>query len=314
MSCTKDLDITLPATQPQLVLNGILNPDSIVRISLTTTLPPNSSSTDFPVVDNATIRLYEDAQLLGNLLFKDSLYTLDYHPKAGSEYTIEAEVPGYEIVSATDRMPHLLNAQACVSNNPPSTGFSYLWFEVTLEDHPEEDNFYWLDILVTKYPYRRCRFIGDDFVCPEPDGTTMYTEKLLHLHSFSTIPDNFNASIDNTMNGVTDYDGTIRIDGSALNGESISLSMTSNSDPMFQYGALGRLDENQYAEIQVLNASQHYDRYLKSSWIYFLNNDYFYEPNPFSETTQIYSNVKNGTGIFAAYNSAHIRATQNRCE
>lgn len=314
LSCTKELDIALPAAQPQLVLNGILHPDSTIRVSLTTTLPPNPPSTDFPVVNNATIRLYEDEQLVGNLLFQDSLYTLDYHPKAGSEYTIEAEVPGYKMVSATDQMPRLLNAQACVSKNPPTTGFSYLWFEVTVEDHPEEANFYWLDLTVTKYPYRRCRYIGDEMICPGPDSATIQTEKPFHLHSFSTVPDKFNATVDNTSGGVTDYDGYIRIDDTALNGESIALSMTSNSDPMFQQSWLGHLDENQYVEIQILNASQHYDRYLKLSWMYFLDNDYFYEPNPFSETTQIYSNVKNGTGIFAAYNSAHIRATQNQCE
>ena len=312
-ACTKELDIALPVTPSQLVLNGLLHPDSTIRISLTTTLPSSVSSTDFPVVNNATVRLYEDGELLSNLTFQDSVYVLDYRPKPGEEYAVEVEVPGFEVVSATDRMPYSLEVEVCLLKESPSE-FNYLWFEATMTDHPGKSNYYWFDIAVSDYSVFNCAYFReeDTLICNN-DASTLYVENMAFLHSYSTVPDNFNAYVDNTTEGITEYDRYIRVDDNTLNGKRITLEMTSQYDPMFQYGELSRLDSNQTAVLQITNASQHYDRYLKSSVIYFLNNDYFYGPNPFSETTQIYSNVENGTGIFAAYNSVSIAVEDHPC-
>ncbi|MEQ9443748.1 MAG: DUF4249 domain-containing protein [Cyclobacteriaceae bacterium] len=315
VACTREIDLLLPVSSPQLVLNGLLHPDSTIQISLTTTIPVAADSTDFPLVDNATVRLYEDDDLVGGLVFQDSLYTLDYYPKAGSKYTVQADVPGFETVSATDRMPYLLDAQACTLQESPN-GSPYFWFKTTVHDHPLESNFYWLYIVITNYGDRVCEYFPDrnpSFVCIG-DSSTLFTQKAEFLHSYSILPDKFNAAVDNTDGGGTIYDGYIRVDDNVLNGETFSLEMTLDGYPMFRYEDLNPLDSNQTVQLKIANTSRHYDRYLKSSWIYFLNNDYFYEPNPFSETTQIYSNVENGTGIFAAYNSLSIDLQDYPCE
>ncbi len=105
LACTKELDLPLPAQEEELVLNGLLHPDRTIQISLTTTLPSYTNITNFPVVDNAVVALYEDDTLVGNLTFRDSLYAIDYYPKVGRTYTIEAAAVGYPTVRATDAIP-----------------------------------------------------------------------------------------------------------------------------------------------------------------------------------------------------------------
>ena len=54
---------------------------------------------------------------------------------------------------------------------------------------------------------------------------------------------------------------------------------------------------NQYRAKHILNASEHYDKYIKTSILSRLNES---SDLPFSEPVQIYSNIENGFGIFGA--------------
>ena len=143
-ACTQELDIALPTAPSQLVLNSLLHPDSTIQVSLTTTFPSSVNSTDFPVVDNATVRLYENDESLGELTFQDSVYVLDYFPKVGKEYKIEAEAQGYTTVRASDVVPNPPNVEICFREDIEDRYQSRSGIlEIVIYDPPTENNFYW---------------------------------------------------------------------------------------------------------------------------------------------------------------------------
>ena len=285
-SCTKDLDLAWPTKSPQLVLNGILHPDSTIQVSLSTTIPLTPKSTDFPIVDNATISLYEDDELLGDLIFRDSAYVLDYYPKAGSEYTIKVEAPGYLTVRASDVMPESPTIDICYREDTARLyPFSDAIINLAIDDPEQQANYYWLNIINTYPEYPRCsfkpdsvvwengehhRFQFDTIVCEDNGPPTFQKFKAYYYQSFSPLPDRFNGFIDNSTNGVTVYEGMIRVEDATVNGETIAFDLA------VEDGAAGRYEDLQrYPRIHdqlavvatVFSASSHYDRYLKSSII-----------------------------------------------
>jgi len=307
-SCTQELDMPFPQGEEQLVLNSILHPDSTIKVSLTKTLPLETTDHVFPLVDNATISLYEDGTLIGRPALKDSVYVLDYLPKESKKYSIEIVVPGFEILKAHDTMPKDVAASVCIAPDDRYV-FNNANIYITIEDPIKDVNSYWL--------YTTSYHIKDKEGCFDPfdeDCYELYYGNDGYYYSFSSVPDRFNAYIDNVAGGVTSYDYFVRVEDSGIDGEAIifeiasSISNNNTSSP----DVLPR-------KLHIINASQHYDRFLKSSVLYVLNrSNYSYDEDfaftPFAEIIQTYSNIEHGTGIFAAYNSVSIPYDNFRCE
>ena len=312
LSCTKEIDFPLPSQENELVLNGLLHPDHAIQISLTTTLPLSTGGSNFPLVDNAIVKLYENDAMVGSLTFQDSIYTVDYRPKVGHTYTVEAAVPGYPIVRASDKVPPPPEVAICFRED---TAGIYMYansiLDINIADPPTETNAYWLETFSSYYTNRVCSLGEDGYTtCEETDQLRLVETKGTYYESFSTIPDRFNSFVDNTSGGVTAYDLYVRIDDATLDGEIISFNIALRSD----YNSLSAspLDSASF-QLNVLSSSRAYDRYLKSSVTHYLAFEFFEDPNPFAEPVKIYSNVENGTGIFAAYNSTTLEIREFPC-
>ena len=127
--------------------------------------------------------------------------------------------------------------------------------------------------------------------------------------------DRFNGSYDN-LEGAYAYDYFLRFDDLSFQNKTRTL------ETAFSYGpfcnGVKSLDDfkadDEAIFVNLINASPHFDPYLKSSLLYFRNigyGDLAGEPDafaikPFVETVLIYSNIQNGIGIFAAYNSTRV--------
>jgi hypothetical protein len=332
-SCTQELDLPFPQDKEQLVLNSILHPDSTIKISLTKTLPLGTTGSEFPIVDNAEIRLYEEDVLIGEPEFQDSIYILDYRPLAGKEYSIEVEVPGFATLKALDVMPGQANVSICFEED--SLGrYDFSAFDILnvyIEDKADEENAYWIDQLRT-YPERPCRFKQDSvawngtefitfefdtIVCPDGGEPLFRKSQASNFVTFSTVPDRFNAYIDNLWDGVSYFRYYMRIEDSQHNGGLISFEMGigNHDDYLTKYQDI---HDSLTQQIIVKSASRHYDRYLKSSVTHLLslNNygDEDFDIMPFAEIVQTYSNVENGAGIFAAYNSTTFEVGDYPCD
>jgi hypothetical protein len=333
VSCTQELDLPFPQGKEQLVLNSFLHPDSIIKVSLTKSLPLGTSGSDFPVVDDAEIRLYENDVMIGEPKLQDSVYVLDYQPQIGHTYRVTAEVPGFNTLMAEDVVPEPAVVSVCNKEDTINRySFSPFVLKINIEDHSSVKDYYWLETEMT-YPLPPCRVMldsayfddiekkwvvvaVDSIVCEGESPLIFGKRRHTYYRSFSAIPDRFNARVDNTRGGITEYDFYVRLDDTNYDGKSISLELANGSDPdnLRYYNVHRELGR----QLIVTTASQHYDRYLKSSVIYARNRDDYSDEDTalkfFSEITQTYSNIENGTGIFAAYNTVQLDITGSPCE
>ena len=311
LSCTKEVDLPYPRAEMQVALNGLLHPDSLISITLTRVLPLTDSS-GFPVVADATVTLYEEDQLIGSLLWQGDAYELDYRPQAGKCYRVEVAVPGYGVLKATDVVPDRPVASICYQEDTARIyQFSDAELVITTDNLPLGSSFYWFNVLYTYYDGRRCKLNENNLVCDDGVPSFLRT-RISYYQSFSTLPDPFNSFVDNTEGGVRQYDGYVRVSSEAVNNQAFTLDMASplRHDYITSYRAI---HEDLSYTLNVISASATYDRYLKSSLIYYLNNEFFERPDPFAEPTKIYSNVENGTGIFAAYSSTSLEIGDFPC-
>jgi hypothetical protein len=311
-SCTQEIDLPFPQGKEQLVLNSILHPDSIIKVSLTKTLPLGSTGTDFPIVDNAEIRLYEDGELIGSPSFQDSIYVLDHLPKTGKEYSIEVEVHGFPTVSASDRMPEVIVASTCyeLSDRYNFDFVSYNAIQhIYVQDTAGIENSYWFYRPSIKFSYRNCENVDDQLNIVDDCLEIVPGGQPPIYYSFSTVPDRFNSYIDVLSGGITVYDFFIRVEDQSFDGQQIYFDIAGSYSPN-QSG--DNSEDNSFNNLQVISASQHYDRFLKSAITFALRSNLYSDDDvsfePFSEIIQSYSNVENGTGIFAAYNTTYLKS------
>ncbi len=288
LACTKEIDLEFPTTESQIVVNGIINPDSTIRINITKTLSLATTS-DFPIVTNAIITIKENGIFLDTLEYKsDGNYVLNYFPKVGETYQLEVNVPGYEPLYATDIIPEKPKFDVCHHRGR---------YSLQIDKLSNTKNFYWISVQQKDYAD------GENF---SYDSTKISLATSFYLHSNCIQCDDFNAIRDG---GFNEYFTYIRFDESHLLTYPIRIAI----EKTFDGPNLKRADSNQTAYINITNASKNYDRYLKASMIDFMNN-YFNDVGPFTKPVPIFSNIENGTGIFAAYNNSSIDIKPFPCD
>ncbi|MGB0177920.1 MAG: DUF4249 family protein, partial [Owenweeksia sp.] len=108
LSCTKDVDIDIPGSEPQAVLNVLMETgDSVVNASLNISVPYAQTSSP-RYVKYAELRLYEDGNLRGFFdicemnpvynfdgLDTQYVYCIAALVREGHTYRVEADVPGF---------------------------------------------------------------------------------------------------------------------------------------------------------------------------------------------------------------------------
>lgn len=103
-ACTSDVDIKLKPENRKLVLNSLISPDKTISVSLTTSV--SLFDKDFPVIENAAIRLFENNVYIGNLEYlSEGNYVIDYNPKGGKTYSLVIEAEGFDPIEAEETLP-----------------------------------------------------------------------------------------------------------------------------------------------------------------------------------------------------------------
>lgn len=297
-SCTTDYDLSIPYKGNQIVLNGILNPDSILKIKLSfsqdltdTTAPENIENASVQVLENGSTWI----ELHHNI---DGEYISDARVKRGNSYRILVNVDGYVPVEAEDWVPLAPVISACYRRENNSDSYDA---RVDLDVFNDQvvENRYWFDVSVRDYK--------------KENSAEVELTKLYYLTCADLFLDNFNSSYDNTLHNFY-YTLFMRQSDESKNKKSFPLTISgADGNPFFRYETLQALDENQALYVSAYNCSAAYDRYLKSTLIEFLNNELYDMSSPINGPVKIYSNVKNGLGIFAAYSVKTIEVNKNPC-
>lgn len=157
-SCTYEKDIWIEEEKPCAVLNAIVRQDSVIRVHLSRTLngalvnPEDQSSLHRLCIDDAQIELWVNSICRGKLQKtegKAGEYNHSYRPAAGDRIRLKALTAEYDPVEAETAIPFPPEA-VVIDTLGIERWDEYgdlqkdLRFHITIQDRPEEENFYLL--------------------------------------------------------------------------------------------------------------------------------------------------------------------------
>ncbi len=108
MSCEKDIDFKGTISDPLLVLNATLTPDSIVSIQLTQSqFVLGGEFKPFPTVRDADVTLFVNGEMKEKLIHQsDGIYMGEYSPPVPKdEIKVEVIVDGYNRIFSQTVIP-----------------------------------------------------------------------------------------------------------------------------------------------------------------------------------------------------------------
>ncbi len=302
-SCQKQVEIQIPKSPPKLVVNCLFTQDSIFKVQLA------SSSyifdTTYRYIDNATVNLFANNILIEKLNYKGKgkYETATYTPNTHIKYRIEISAEGYETVFASSELPpkvQINNINANIYSQETDNNELYSNIQIEFSDPDEIKNFY---ELLIPYNYEEYNIIQNPDLCFEPDELINDTickhtsSGFAHIYSNSpvfstiftsrkkTIFENYIPAVfsDNLFNGenytvnVDFLDGSYNLPDTAK----FNILLNSISEDFFKYLSVKSINQNTSG-----------NEFLDELW----------DGWQIDEPIQMYSNVKNGYGIFAGYN------------
>jgi hypothetical protein len=288
-SCVKEIDSDIRDVAPKLVINSLFSTDSLIEISLTKSLSVLDAP-DFKPIDNGTVLVYEDDQLLEELQYSnlsETYKSMTKRPVQGKHYRIEAETPGLSKVSGETFIPmpvplSLIDTTKIMGEH---FGFSYI-FNVSFKDPLNEENFYILMMRLFVYYQGHEQEYPNNFTIKK--SPVFEYESFNVFLGFQAIDEN-NDIIGSTSNNDL-YSSQICFSDAQFNGKEIHF------DPL-AYGTTSP-DSLKYV-IQLISISSDYYKFIRSYVLYNSSND-----NPFSELVQMYSNIQGGYGIVLGCSSS----------
>lgn len=266
-SCTKDIDINYQVKDPRLILDCTFLENAPIKVYLSTNV--FILDTASRRINNATILLYENEQLIDTLLQKgNGLYQSNVMPKAGKSYYITASANGYKSVSARDSLP---NAGFSVSNIQFNVGVTTLdgirfdMLSLDINDTDPDINYYELAILKKITSYNDVPSYIDVFFISNPtvsmrnwdfpySQTILFTDKLFN-------------------NGETHFDVFLHSRGGA-----VTVKLRKVSSQYYDFKKLLYLHRDSQ-----LSKRETIEELFKG------------------EPIEMFSNIENGYGVFAGY-------------
>ena len=281
-SCDIVVDLDIPEHERVLVVNSILTTDSMINASISHSVGAFDASS-ISYVNNATVEVYEDGVLLGEMdeqasLSYDSMgeldstyvYNFNQNPVAGKIYSYEIVHPDYEAVRAETTVP------AAVKLNIN---------DVTLLSEEDYEKHY------------RVRFSFND--APEDN---FYRLRLRNPNTYSGF--DYFESNDASMissagvqsDGATFYGDEALFDDEMFNGTEKDISID-----FFDYKSLYYEDEDEEYEVQFIleltSVSESYYTYIRSLRAHYDNQDQFIFAG---EPVQVFTNIENGLGVLGS--------------
>jgi len=272
-SCVTDIDYTeQPTSVP--VINCLLTNDTVQRLSITRSVKMNDSYI-FKEIKDAEISLYQGETELGNFIrISYGNWQLKYTPLSGKTYHIKVILTDGRILTATTVMP--ARVQIKINKN------------------------------IDKFPSKNFIQCSSGSPCWI---TILNSDSLLKPYSRPTNKDWASTEIG------TDH---LLADRFNQNGNLLSFLPTSDT-PGFDYYIRIKPDLitdtipfklqtsfGFHTFICFRTASAEYDKYIKTSMQKILMRKDEDDPGTWFDETKVYSNINNGTGIFAAYNDQYF--------
>lgn len=278
--CETIVDVDLPDSEPQLVVNDLFVADSTWRVYVGQSLSiQGQEGRTAPPVENATVEILTDGRVVDTLVFgggssKELYRSPDGHgPLVGQEYTVRASAPAFEeTAEATSHAP------APVPFSVEQAESGRFDIDVTITDPEKRVNHYAL------FVYERFTARG-----------TSTTQTIAFTSASPLLRENTQAELgeggrttygralfsDATFQGQTRR-VTIRLGGGATFAETRAAGAGGGK----VFVALASLSEENYEYQRTAQLQDEVSR------------------NPFAEAVLVHSNVRGGLGIFAGSSRA----------
>ena len=306
-SCVKEIDTGNLPVEHKLVIYCMLTPDSLVSVRLSKT---NSLLVDdLDSVPGAKVELYENDTLAEILTAKGNgwFYSKNTYPRESYRYTVKATAPGFENAEGTDSIPRKVLIQKSEKKSwiveEQNSEQEIVDYTASFTPLDEVGNQYELlfftqarwEMSGSSKPYYDINFIAGSIL--EADEC-ITNEKYINSY-FSTFVF--------TDGKLDKQKGAVHVKFSYGNagGGTYTSALGNPWDimgPQAEYTALRSVSKSYYL-------------FRKSYYIYVTNQELFqkWDPSdPFSvlintNPSDVFTNIKNGYGIVAAYQHSYVR-------
>lgn len=295
-SCESVIDVDIPHEPPKLVVNTLINPDSVIQVRISQSQYILDES-NFKKVNNATVSIFEEGVLKEQLTKtqEDGVYISQFKPQIGKSYTLTAEAPNFTSIEATTFLdPKVpieeialdstieVNGSFCVDDSCITYYQVYYKVGLTLQDPGNEPNYY------STVAYVKRHYI---YETQNPDGSYRIDtlEYIEQLYLFSN-----DVSV-----ALAEFD----LDGGGYWGEEILFSDETfdGQTYTFDFEIESGFDSHNKAE-EIIFVLKHLS---EAQYEYQISKELqnWNDGNPFAEPVPVYNNIKNGFGIFAGYSA-----------
>lgn len=282
ISCKKEIDVTIPASERKLVLNAVLQLDENIAAQAFLSSHVQDNNPAYKVLEGAQIKCYENENYIGDLLLNSeaNIFQIDHQVRAGMNYKFEMEYQDFTKVFGETEVIDTVSIVSfdSVRVGKDQFGWETLHAEVKFNDPANIKNYYCLRVV---------QFIDN------PDEYDDYTYSLYVMTNDPVVD---HASY-NELYFTDDY----------FDGKSYAVNVQLDPYELGYYLSDGVFVEDEYSEFSeteiytyviLESMSESMYNYSKSVTIYKESDDF----GPFSQPVAIYNNIENGLGIVGSKN------------
>lgn len=273
-SCTKEIPVDLPLPTNKIVVNCMFNPDSLWSVHLVSSVPTSTDTCfslgEYPTIDSAIVKISSNGTLIEQLQYvnKGNYRSYTNKPQAGQIYEIRVNANGFGPVSAVDTVPFTTNFTIKSGGSMLNDfGQTTPIYDIKIENKPTESFFF------------------KTFISEYKEWYNDYYDTTIQRQSY-----NEPTFIQKNIKMITRAYGQCLFSNKSWASDSISLSFIND------YASIGTNDLYLTRKLYVGIASYSYYEYYRT--LAKLTSDNFFSP-----PASVYSNIKGGYGIFAAYNN-----------
>lgn len=306
-SCIKELDTGNLPVEHKLVIYCMLTPDSLVSVRLGKTSSVLVNEPDS--VADATVELYENGKFLETLTPKGQGWfnSAKTYPLVANIYSIKASAPGFETAEGLDSIPMKVTVEESVKKS----------WTITVNDVQQElvDFTSYFSPSPKPVNYYELMFFTQTSQALQANSPAKY---LIHFIAGSVLEADPCIANENYLN--SNFSTFLFTDASLDRQKGyVHIKMMEEFGEMDYYAtALGYpydLAETETDYTVLRSVSSAYYLFRKSYYMYISNQQLFEKWDPSdplsvlinTTPTDIYTNVKNGYGIVAAYQHSYVR-------
>jgi hypothetical protein len=302
--CQKDIEVDLPEHTPKLYVYSVSSVFEKMRITVGRSVPIKDYSfatTDF-AVKNATVLLYENDKAPVTLTYDEASkqYISDKDLTLGATYRVDVSAPGYDAASSSAILPAFVIIEDVQNKIVSADSFGESELSIRFTDPPTPGDFYTIDI-TSVYELREKQ--GLPGIPGRPEGE----EGDGYGYDYGCINSN-----DPAIDDVTNKDPfttevclpskNMLISDVLFNGQTrtIKFKLPRYYSDVYRDTINGK-EVVTYPQIQLKHVNEDYVKYLRSYRQVRDNSG-----NPFVEPVNVFTNIRNGYGLFAPA-SADVR-------